>query len=147
MRRGRRARELLAAERSIRIAQATLPGHDLYRRLLRVRIGTPEGEHRIAGTLVHDRSPRLIEIDGYEVDLDPSGTVLVFENEDRPGVIGAVGTILGAVGCNIGQFSLGRHKEDSIAIAALNLDGPTTPEILTALRGVANMRWVRQIVL
>ncbi|MBI4613349.1 MAG: ACT domain-containing protein, partial [Planctomycetes bacterium] len=97
--------------------------------------------------LFHDTVPRIVEVDGYALELRPEGAVLVFENYDRPGVIGAVGTLLGTHGTNIANFTLGRSAPGGMALAALNLDTPANPEILARLRSLDNMKWVRQVIL
>lgn len=67
------------------------------------------GDHTLAGTIVGLRAePRLVQIDGHTVDVPPSSNLLVVRNDDRPGVIGRVGTVLGDAGVNIADMDVGR---------------------------------------
>ncbi len=136
----------LAAERGLEVAERTLPAEGLYRQLLRVRLRAGARASAFSGTLFHGNSPRIVEIDQYEMEIIPEGVVLVFENEDRPGVIGAVGSVLGDARCNIARFILGRHHPGGMAMAALNLDSPIPQPALETLRRLTNLRWARQIV-
>jgi D-3-phosphoglycerate dehydrogenase len=97
----------LAEERGIEIAESSSSSSVDWINL--VSIGG--GGHRIAGTLVGLRAePRLVQIDGHTLDVPPSANLTLVRNDDQPGVIGRVGTILGAAGINIDDMDVGRPE-------------------------------------
>jgi len=76
-----------------------------------------------------------VRLDGVEIEFDPRSHLLLMRNEDRPGIIGLVGSHLGAAGVNIVNFSLGA-KGDGEALAAITVDRPVPAAQLVALRGI-----------
>lgn len=84
------------------------------------------------GTVLHDGSPRVIQIDGIPLEAELDGTVLLLRNEDRPGVIGHVGTTLGKHGVNIATFALGRQdaRAGAQAVSLIRVDGEISQDIL-----------------
>jgi D-3-phosphoglycerate dehydrogenase len=85
-----------------------------------VKLHTSDGERWVEGTVFETGSARLVLIDGVEVEAPLEGTLLVIHNHDQPGVIGAVGTLLGRHEVNIANFNLGRG--DSGAVGVVNVD-------------------------
>ena len=76
------------------------------------------------GTVVHEKFPRIIELNGIDIESPLEGHLVVFSNKDLPGVIGGIGTILGKHGINIARFSLGRETEGRPAPAGLQDEHP-----------------------
>src|SRR6266545_2442085 len=93
--------------------------------MISVKLHTSAGERWIEGTVFEGDSPRLTFLDGVDVEvpLDDVGTMLVIRNEDQPGVIGEIGTILGRHGINIGSFALGRNMSGAVGVVSLDPDG------------------------
>jgi D-3-phosphoglycerate dehydrogenase len=112
----------LAAERGIEIIESRSSRPRALANILSVKLHTTGGERWVEGTVFEGESPRLTMLDGVDVEvpLDGLGTVLVIRNEDRPGVIGEVGTILGRHNINIGSFALGRRAGGAVGV--INLD-------------------------
>jgi len=79
-----------------------------------------------------------VRLDGVEIEFDPQAHLLLMRNEDRPGIIGLVGSHLGAAGINIVNFSLGATG-DGQALAAITVDRPVPPQQVGALRGIAGV--------
>lgn len=93
------------------------------------------GGHQIAGTLVGLRAePRLVQIDGHTVDVPPSAHLIVVNNDDRPGVIGRVGTILGDAGVNIADMDVGRSASTEGALMVIATGEAVSPEVAERLR-------------
>ena len=93
------------------------------------------GNHQIAGTLVGLRAePRLVQIDGHTVDVPPSAHLLVVNNDDRPGVIGRVGTILGDAGVNIADMDVGRSNDKPGALMVIATGEPVDAAVVDLLR-------------
>jgi D-3-phosphoglycerate dehydrogenase / 2-oxoglutarate reductase len=134
----------LAAERGLVVTQAKgLPLID-YPNLISCRVAWPEGARLIAGTLFANEEARIAQMDGFRLDGLPVGTVLVMTNDDVPGVIGRVGTLLGARSINIAEWRLGRDRPGGRALSFINLDNDAPAPVLAELRdlpGIAEV-WV-----
>ncbi|UCC26667.1 MAG: phosphoglycerate dehydrogenase [Gemmatimonadales bacterium] len=111
-----------------RLARRTLPGERV-----EVEVTTSGGPVSLDGALLGEHHPRLVGLDGYDVNVAPSGTLLVLRNRDVPGVIGRVGTLLGAAGLNIAEYHQARRSEGGDALAAVVLDGAFPGEVLEQL--------------
>ncbi|MCK6456995.1 MAG: phosphoglycerate dehydrogenase [Phycisphaerae bacterium] len=99
----------------------------------RVSLAVEGGEqHTIHGTVFADLLPRILSIDDYPMNLVPAGTMLLIFNDDRPGVIGFVGTTLGNLGVNIADMALSRHADRALMV--LRLDAPPPREAVQALQ-------------
>lgn len=101
------------------------------------------GGHQIAGTLVGLKAePRLVQIDGHSLDVPPSANLLIIDNDDRPGVIGRVGTILGDAGVNIADMDVGRSKTKGAALMVIATIDPVPASVAEAVRaaeGISNV--------
>jgi len=99
------------------------------------------------GTVLHDGSPRVLQIDGIPVEAELEGTILYLRNDDKPGVIGQVGTTLGRLGVNIATFALGRRNEaaGAEAVSLVRLDGEVSSTILESIRAIPAITEARLI--
>ena len=104
-----------------------------------------EEKHEIAGTIFGAEDPRIVFIDGYHVDAVPEGVMLVCINEDKPRIVGELGTVLGEAGINIANMTLGRKEPGSPAMTVLNLDEPLSPEIMDRICRIEFVNDARQI--
>ena len=123
-----------AAARGLVVAETVGGDGDGFDRLLKLRVEDEFGGAREVEATLH-RGPRVVRLDGVELDFDPSAHLLLMRNEDRPGMIGLVGSHLGAAGVNIVNFSLGA-KGDGEAIAAITVDRAAPDAQLLALRTI-----------
>jgi D-3-phosphoglycerate dehydrogenase len=126
-----------AAARGLVVAETVGGDGDGFDRLLRLRIEDEAGNARELEATLH-RGARVVRLDGVEIDFDPGAHLLLMRNADRPGIIGLVGSHLGAAGINIVNFSLGA-KGDGEALAAITVDRPVPEAQLGALRGIAGV--------
>jgi D-3-phosphoglycerate dehydrogenase/(S)-sulfolactate dehydrogenase len=101
----------------------------------------------VSGTIVGKREPRLVRVDGLDIEAVPEGFMIVVHNNDAPGVIGNVGFTLGEARVNIAQFALARDRARGEALALVNVDSPASPEVLDRLRKLPNIRRVHQVAL
>ncbi len=93
------------------------------------------GGHSVGGTLVGLRAdPRLVQVDGHTVDVPPSPHMVVVRNDDRPGVIGRVGTVLGDAGVNIADMDVGRSEEAGSALMVIATSQAIDDAAVAALR-------------
>ena len=131
---------LIAASRGIRLVERRSRAHGSYASLVTVRMQ----EHEIAGTVLMGEM-RAVRIDSFRVDLMPDGRFLVSHHEDRPGVVGRVGSILGEHDVNIASMQVGRDAPRGNAMMILAVDDRVAPELLDRLRkvdGMADLRYV-----
>ena len=133
---------LLAKERGMEVREVRTQGESDYHTLLRVSVKTDAGERSVAGTLFGDEAPRLVELFGIKVEADLAGHMLYVVNEDAPGFIGRLGTLLGTEGVNIGTFHLGRRSAGGEAVLLLSVDDAVTPELLGKVRALAGVKTV-----
>lgn len=143
----------IAAGRGIKITESRTPasGEGSTGATLTVRKrGGPSGtgtEREISGVVLGKDNLRIATIDGYRVDVRPSGPMLVTQHTDRPGVIGRVGTLLGDSGINIAGMHVGRESEGSRAVMVLKLDTPTSETLLDGIRQIDGMETARLVQL
>jgi D-3-phosphoglycerate dehydrogenase len=109
-----------ARERGVEIIESRSTRARDFTSLVSVKLHTSSGERWAEGTVFEPHSPRLVSIDGINVEAPLGGTMLIISNDDQPGVIGEVGTILGRHKVNIASFSLGRN--DTGAVGIVNVD-------------------------
>jgi D-3-phosphoglycerate dehydrogenase len=83
---------------------------------------TDKVKRTVTGSVFGEKLLRIIEIDGFKVEMTPAGTVLVIFNDDKPGVIGAVGTLCGKHGINICTMGVGQKPKEQKATLAVSLD-------------------------
>jgi D-3-phosphoglycerate dehydrogenase len=123
----------LATERGLEVREtSTTTSHD-FKSLMTLRSGT----HAVAGTLsgVGVRvEPRVVMVDDHAVEVPPADNMLVVRNDDRPGVIGVVGTVLGNAGVSISSMAVGPSPEKGTALMVLSTDRPTPDAVLDELR-------------
>ncbi|TAM62443.1 phosphoglycerate dehydrogenase [bacterium] len=103
------------------------------------------GELALAGTVVHGEQPRLVEISGYEVDVEPRGALLTTRHHDVPGIVGKVGTVLGEAGINISHMQVARDG-DGNAIMIMGVAAAPEPPVLERLRALPGLNVVRCLV-
>jgi D-3-phosphoglycerate dehydrogenase / 2-oxoglutarate reductase len=87
---------------------------------------------RIVGRVYDDHRPRIVEINGYHMDMVPAGQMLLLQNEDKPGMIGLVGSVFGGAGVNIADMTISRR--DSTAVMLLKLDGEPSADLIEAIK-------------
>src|SRR5580698_6929440 len=139
----------VAEERGIRVHEEKKPtASGGAGNVLKLTIHTHAGDVVASGTVLHGTSARLLSLNGIDIEAPLEGTVLTIRNQDVPGVIGRVGTILGEHSINIANFALGRAGHDhrtpkGTALAVVQVDGEITETILKALRGVEAITEVR----
>ncbi|MBL52185.1 MAG: phosphoglycerate dehydrogenase [Candidatus Marinimicrobia bacterium] len=115
-----------------------------YSNLISARVSSDE-EILIEGSVFDDNLPRLVNIFGYKMEVNPSGTLLFVQNDDVPGVIGKVGTLLGDNKINIAAYLLSREKNKNLAFAVIRLDDSVGAEIIGLLNSIEELKFVRQI--
>ena len=138
----------LAKERGLKVETSRSSESADYTSLVVLRISGAEGESLMSGTLVGPRmQPRLVEAMGFDMDLVPEKHMLFIGNEDQPGMIGKVGSILGEHGINIGNMAVGRGEPGSRAAMAVTVDEAVPEDVLEALTSIPGFNEARAVTL
>jgi len=129
--------KLIAEEAGIKIKESYETHLEEFRNLLQLTMVTSNRTYTIAGTLIHDDVFRIVDLDGYSLNLEPSRHLLFTPHEDRPGMVGLVSSILGNEGINISAMQVARkerHTPGGQSIMIFNLDTPVTTNTLNAIQ-------------
>jgi len=113
----------VASERGIQVQEQKRPEDTGSGNVISLAVRTHQGEHLARGVVLHGRSPRLLDLDGFHVEAPLEGHLTVLRNRDVPGVIGQVGTVLGKNEINIANFALGRSDASASSAVATSSTG------------------------
>jgi D-3-phosphoglycerate dehydrogenase / 2-oxoglutarate reductase len=133
----------IAQDRRIEVLESTSSASVAFANLIALRLKTSEDDLSVAGTLFGRNHLRLVDVDGVEVDTIPQGNILLVKNDDTPGIVGRVGTLLGAQGVNIARMGLGRKPGSGRAIMLIEVDNEVPPGLLAELPKIAGIREAR----
>ena len=133
-----------ARERGIEIieSRSTRPRH--FTSLVSLKLHTSDGERWAEGTVFEPNSPRLVSVRGVNVEAPLAGTMLIICNDDQPGVIGEVGTILGRHGVNIANFALGRNETGAIGVVNVDEEASAPGALDAAVDAIRQVPAVRE---
>ena len=138
---------LFAQQRGVRVGELKSSEHEDYASLITVIYQTATARRILSGTLFGKSDPRLVRLDEYSFDAIPEGHMLFYINEDVPGVIGRIGTVMGSHRVNIAQMSCGRHQVGGRALTILNVDSLIPDAVLAEILAHSNIVWAKQISL
>jgi D-3-phosphoglycerate dehydrogenase len=138
---------VLAKARGIKVTESVTERHEDYSNLITIRAISDKEELSVSGALLGRRNPRILRIDNFLVEAVPEGNILFIYNEDRPGVIGNIGTTLGKNNINIGMMQFGRDRLGGMAVSLLHLDDPVSKEVLMELQSLKHVLRVIQVEL
>jgi len=113
---------LIAKERGIEIVESKIKEAKEFTNLISVKITSAQGDREVGGAVLGGITARLVSIDGFRVDLEPAGYLLILSNIDKPGMIGKVGNLLGQHQINIASMDVGRVKIGEKAVMVLSVD-------------------------
>jgi D-3-phosphoglycerate dehydrogenase len=120
----------IAASRNIRITETKRDRNPDYQTLIRVKMVADQGTYIAAGSLFGAGEPRIVRLGDFAVEAEPAKNILYVRNEDKPGFIGRLGTLLGDNKINIANFNLGRNAPGDQALALVTVDQPISAEVL-----------------
>jgi D-3-phosphoglycerate dehydrogenase len=130
---------LLAEARGLKIKESKSATPENYASLITSNVASDRGRHVVAGTLFGRNELRIVRFDDYRVDFEPSGYMLIADHDDRPGVIGKVGSILGNEDINIAGMHVGRKTARGRAWMILAVDSPIPPPVLKKISKLDSM--------
>ncbi|MDX1580878.1 MAG: ACT domain-containing protein, partial [Alphaproteobacteria bacterium] len=133
---------VVAKERDIDCRDVKLNREGNYHTLIRLTVDTENRSRVIEGTLFADRQPRIVKVMGIDIEAQLGRTMLYVTNDDKPGFIGALGSILGDANINIANFNLGRSVQaDGGALALIDVDEDVPQDVLAK---ICDLSYVRQ---
>lgn len=136
----------LSKSRGIEVVESVDNTISQYTNLIEVTIHNGSNIFTLAGTLFGREEPRIVELNGYEIDVEPSPYMLLVRNEDKPGMIGRVGTIMGANKINIATMRVSRNVKGSKALMVLTVDSEVSRDIIDMIKkvdGIAEVRFIK----
>lgn len=137
---------LIANNRGIEVVEAKGSDSENYLNLVKIIITSKEKTFTMSGTVSGKGQKRVVEVNGYELDLSPSKYMIVAKNIDRPGMIGQVGTLLGENKINIATMQLSRNSKGETALMFLTVDSDVPKNILDIINnidGIVKVRFIR----
>lgn len=137
----------IAADRGIKVIESVSRTSEDFASLIKLRIKTLEGENLIAGTIFGKQMPRIVRINTFHLEAVPEGHILYIHNEDRPGAIGQIGTILGKNGINISRMHVGEEKAKKQNVILLTTSTVVGDETLEELRAMEYVYSVKRLEL
>jgi len=136
----------LAAARGIKVVETHEAAQANHSCPISVRARFANGEHTICGSVL-DGVAHIVHIDGYRVDILPTGNMIVTAHHDQPGMIGKVGTLLGEHKINIAGMNVGREDSGGRAIMVLLVDDPISEELMGNIRAIPGMETAQLVSL
>ena len=127
---------VIAKERNIKVSEVKSETEADYHTLIRLTVVTDQRERSVAGTLFGGDKARVVDIKGIPIEAELGEHMLYVTNQDKPGFIGALGTVLGQAGVNIATFHLGRAASGGDAILLTQVDQPVTAELLDKVKAL-----------
>jgi D-3-phosphoglycerate dehydrogenase len=136
---------LIAKDRGIEVKVSTSGDTTEYTSLITIRAKAGGRDLSVSGTLNSKKEPRIIQVDDFPMETVPEGDMLVLMNNDKPGVIGGIGMLMGQNGINIARMQFGREKQGGLAMSVVSIDNPVSDDLLEKVRKLPNVLSVKQI--
>jgi D-3-phosphoglycerate dehydrogenase len=135
----------LARAKGVRVTETRSTEPADFASLITTTVITDRGQTEVAGTLFSRQDPRVVSIDGFRLEAVLEGLMLVFSNIDVPGVIGRIGTLLGAHQVNIAGMQLGRQKQGGRAVSVVNVDSMIPAPVLSEIRQIPDIVYAKLV--
>lgn len=137
----------LAEQAGLKVEVRLLPSAGNFTNLLDISLETDRRSRRIAGAVFGREDVRIVQVDGYDFEVQPSGCILFYANKDRPGMLAAVGHRLAQAKINIGALALGRKGPGSMALTAVSVDQELPPQVLADIGQIEDVADVKVVYL
>ena len=136
---------LIAKDRGIEVKVSKSSDTREYTSLITIKVKAGAKEMSVAGTLNSKKEPRIIQVDDFPMETVPEGDMLVLMNNDKPGVIGGIGTLMGQNGINIARMQFGREKQGGLAMSIVSVDSTISDELMNKVRTLPNVLSAKQV--
>ena len=136
---------VIAKERGYEISETINNSVRDYSSLITVTVKNEKGSHTIAGTVFEKKELRIVNLDGNSTDFTPVGNMVWMVHQDRPGIVGRLGTILGSNNVNIAGLYVGRQAVGGKAIAMVNVDNEVPEKVMAELREIPHIQGLKFI--
>ena len=135
----------IAEARGIRVTESTTSESEDYSSLITITAVTTEMTSTVSGTIYGKKEPRIVRINSFRLELIPCGHLALIYNENQPGAIGSIGTVLGRNGINIGQMQVGEEETGSLNVIFLKTDTRIPPEVIGEIQALPPVRSVTRL--
>jgi D-3-phosphoglycerate dehydrogenase len=136
---------VIAKERGVKISEVRRDQEGVYEGYIKVTVTMGDTTRRVAGTVFSDGRPRLIQVKDIGVDAEFAPHMLYVVNEDKPGFIGKLGTMLGDAKVNIANFTLGRSAPGQDAICIVEVDGKVPDAVIDAICKLPPVKMAKEL--
>jgi D-3-phosphoglycerate dehydrogenase len=136
---------IIAKERGIKVSETRQDTGGIYEGVIRIVVVMGDSTRRVAGTVFSDGRPRMVQIKDINLDAAFAPHMLYVVNEDKPGFIGRLGTLLGDAKVNIANFTLGRSAAGQDAICLVEVDGEVPENAITAIARLPQVRMAKAL--
>jgi len=130
---------LLARERGLKVVESRIAQAEDYQSLINLKLRAGGKEYSAGGTVFGKKDLKIVKFDNYDIEVVPDGNILMVYNNDKPGVLGAIGTYLGNCNINIAGLQLGRDKPGGKAVAFIMIDQSVPDHVLNGLTKINNV--------
>ena len=125
---------VIAKERGIKVIESTTSESEDFTSLITLKVKTSKEERMVAGTIFGKSDPWIVQVDQFRIEAVPDKYMLLFHTQDRPGVIGNIGTSLAKHSINISRMQFGREKVEGKSLLLLSTDEPVLDQIAKQLK-------------
>jgi D-3-phosphoglycerate dehydrogenase len=136
---------VIAKHRGIKVSETRRDAQGIYEGYIKLVVSMGDSTRRVAGTVFSDGRPRLIQIKDINLDAEFAPHMFYIVNEDKPGFIGKLGTMLGDAKVNIANFTLGRSAPGQDAIALIEVDGPVPAAVAEAVAKLPQVKHAKPL--
>ncbi|HWR59722.1 MAG TPA: phosphoglycerate dehydrogenase [Thermodesulfovibrionales bacterium] len=136
---------IIAKERGIEVKEMKSADAGDYQSMIALRVKSAGKENYVAGGLLGRADPRIVKINNFPVEIIPEGNMLFMYNNDKPGVIGNIGSYLGRSDVNIARMHFGRETAGGMAISVVSIDTPLTAAQLEEIKNLPNILSLRVV--
>ena len=137
--------DIVAKERGLSFSHSYSSLDTPFLNLIKCTVYTDEKEIDISGSIYFENHLRIVNIMGFDIDLNPEGPMLFIKNKDVPGVIGKIGTILGDCNVNIAGYLLSRIEKSDFAYAVIKVDELINDKVLEKIYSIKDIIEIKQI--
>ena len=138
---------IMAKDRGITVTEKALPESLDYIQMITLKVDGKNCSHVVSGTIFGKAEARIVRIDDFRLEMIPHGHILLIQNQDKPGAIGAIGSTLGAAGLNIARMQVGQDKTGQRNVIVMETDTAVSDQVAAKLKGLDVVKSVLSVEL